>query len=609
MKPKTTHTNRQIPRLAPAMAMGIETLQLMKTRLALLKLTIILCATFVTSVAFGQTLIWTNPVVVGPNGNNIGVTTNWSGGSPVGGSIWEFNGTVPGPMLVYQNDGIDHNPGNLVGGTAGGNGGTIYVNASQTSPVQLSTTASPASVNMGFNTFTVDPGAGQLTLGDNTANILATVGRPSGTTHDFINNSTNPVIICPNFEWQNGGGSAMVLEFDSPLATPGSGIGDYGITNNLNSGNSGTISLWFVSSGTITWSGPSIAPVNGTIASPVFLNAGTTLILKTNNLLTSQSIQNNAPLGFGACPLIYDGHAAQTLSGIIGNGTSPLISIQVKSGTLTLSGVNIFTGDVTISGGELVANQAETPGTSGALGVANTIHLTGGTLGWGLNSSADYSARFDTSAGQVYSFDTGGQNVTLGTALGSSGATLTKLGNGTLTLTGTSSYSGLTTVSAAELLFQGSKTGAGNITVNDGTTLGAFATGTQITPATLTLGQTASGVSLEFNNVNSTANAIIAAGTIASPAGSTVTINVKSGTFAVGNSYPLVSWTTGTAPGTKLGILNGWIGNVVTNISGKEIDLQITGTAYSWTGLNNNSWGSRHREQLEAKRRSGGVCQ
>ena len=82
----------------------------------------------------------------------------------------------------------------------------------------------------------------------------------------------------------------------------------------MNSGNSGTVSLQFLSSGVITWNGPSIAPVNGTIASPVLLEYGTTLILKTNNLLTSQAIQNNNTGGFAACPLIYDGNSAQTLS-------------------------------------------------------------------------------------------------------------------------------------------------------------------------------------------------------------------------------------------------------------------------------------------------------
>src|SRR5208282_4037340 len=228
-------------------------------------------------------------------------------------------------------------------------------------------------------------------------------------------------------------------------------------------------------------------------------------------------------------------------------------------------------------------------GTSGALGVGNTIHLAGGTLGWGLNSSADYSSRFATSAGQVYNFDTGGQNVTLATGLGSSAATLTKLGNGTLTLTGASSYSGATTVSAGELLFQGAMTGTGNITVNNGTTLGAYANGTQIQPGTLALGTT-SGVNLEFDSVNSKANAIIAAGGLSAQSTNLVTINIKSGTFTVGQSYPLFKWSgVAPAPATQLGILNGWIGNIVTNISGKEIDLNITGTAYTWTGLNNNS--------------------
>ena len=99
------------------------------------------------------------------------------------------------------------------------------------------------------------------------------------------------------------------------------------------------------------------------------------------------------------------------------------------------------------------------------------ISFVGGTLGFSSVNTYDYSPRFDTSAGQAYSFDTAGQNVTFTNALTSSGGTLTKLGSGTLTLTGANTYSGLTTVSAGKLVIQGSQ-GTGGITVANSATLG-----------------------------------------------------------------------------------------------------------------------------------------
>jgi autotransporter-associated beta strand protein len=169
--------------------------------------------------------------------------------------------------------------------------------------------------------------------------------------------------------------------------------------------------------------------------------------------------------------------------------------------------------------------------------------------------------------------------VTFTTGLTSSGGMLTKLGAGTLTLAGTSTYSGTTTVSGGKLVFQGTKSGSGDIAVADGAALGATATGTQVTPGTLTLGSS-SGCTLEFNNVTSTTTAPLAAGTLSSAG--TTTINIIGGTFAVGQSYPLLTWTGGSAPTVSLGTLNGASGNL--SISGNTLYLNITALTYTWTG-------------------------
>ena len=194
-----------------------------------------------------------------------------------------------------------------------------------------------------------------------------------------------------------------------------------------------------------------------------------------------------------------------------------------------LSGANTFSGNITLTGGELIAGSIENVGVSGPLGQGGIISFNGGTLGFSANNNFDYSPRFSTAAGQAYSIDTAGQNVTFANNLGSSGGSLTKLGGGTLTLSGTSSYSGLTTVSGGKLAFQGPKTGSGDITVADGATLGVFDTGTQVAPNTLTLG-TSGSTTLEFDNVNSTTTAPLAPVTFVCRHD---TINVNSGTFPI----------------------------------------------------------------------------
>jgi fibronectin-binding autotransporter adhesin len=129
------------------------------------------------------------------------------------------------------------------------------------------------------------------------------------------------------------------------------------------------------------------------------------------------------------------------------------------------------------------------------------------------------------------------------------------------------------------LVFAGSKTGSGDIVVADGAALGVTATGTQVTPGTLTLGS-GSGCTLEFNNVNSTTTAPLAAGTLA--CAGTITININSGTFVLGQSYPLLTWTTGSCPPVALGVLNGFSGNL--SCSGNTLYLNVTSIVYVWTG-------------------------
>ena len=145
-------------------------------------------------------------------------------------------------------------------------------------------------------------------------------------------------------------------------------------------------------------------------------------------------------------------------------------------------------------------------------------------------------------------------------------------------------------------MFQGAKTGSGNITVADGAALGVTATGTQVTPATLTVG-TSGSATLEFNNVNSTTTAPLAAGTLS--AAGTITINVNSGTFTSGR---VIRCSPGPAVQRRRsvsGLLNGAL--ATSPPTATRIQLNITATALHLDRREQRQLGHDHREQLACK--------
>jgi autotransporter-associated beta strand protein len=556
-----------------------ESLQLMKTRLAAFRCLLVGCFALATTTAFAQTGFVTHTWTGASNGTNIATAGNWSPATlpnSVGGDqdIGQWDNQITGDLTITYTA-----AGGLPNTGYGSYGVNWNLTANQVGSVSIiDPLADGGSGTIAVFGMTNNSTSAAFKLGDATAHILNLIWRPgtADTIHGFVNNSASANIIYPNVRVQSGGGIEHILSFG--------GTGNWYITNNLICANNAGTLIHKDGTGTMYWGGPSISGAlgNSAINSPITIIGGT-LVLQNNTVLSpagvgttgSQNITNSGLFEYDA-PLL-----SQTLSGVI-SGTGAL---QVNNGTLTLSGANIYTGSTTLSGGSLVLNRAENAGVSGPVGVGGSILFTGGTLQFSANNTYDYSSRFSGNGNQTYVFDTSGQSVTFATGLGSSSGMLTKANSGVLTLAGTSSYDGLTTVSAGKLVFQGSKTGSGNITVANSAALGVTATGTQVTPGTLILG-TSSGVALEFNNVSSTSTAIIAAGAIS--AGGTVTVNINSGTFAIGQSYPLLTWSAGSAPTVLLGTLTGASGNL--SISGNTLYLNITSIAYVWSGLNSGNW-------------------
>ena len=172
------------------------------------------------------------------------------------------------------------------------------------------------------------------------------------------------------------------------------------------------------------------------------------------------------------------GTTVNAIGGITQCGGGALTVTKAGGGTWALSGASTYTGGTTINAGILQVQGTETPGTSGPLGASSTITFGGGTLQYSSTNAFDYSSRFST-ASQPISVDTNGRSVTWASNLMSGTAgSVTKLGSGSLTLSGTNTYTGNTTVSSAAgltstLNITGTLTGNQTTsTLNYGTTAG-----------------------------------------------------------------------------------------------------------------------------------------
>jgi autotransporter-associated beta strand protein len=278
-----------------------------------------------------------------------------------------------------------------------------------------------------------------------------------------------------------------------------------------------------------------------------------------------------------------------------GAGTYNNFSLtKLGTGTFILAGSNSFTGPLSVGGGTLVvSNLVATPAgclltlsnvPDAVFKLENAVQLgaligggaLGGNVNLGANSLTVGDAQDATFAGTLYG--TGG---------------VTKIGtNTTWTLTGANTFTGPLAVNAGTLVVSSAQNGTRTISVSDGAALRVVVSGTsQLSPTNLTLG-TSAGATLIYSNVTSTTVAPISAGKV-SFAG-TLTLNINSGTFVVGNSYPLITWT-GTGLSNTIGITLNVTGLPSSGfgglaIVGNTLYLQIiyARQPLSWTGGNGN---------------------
>jgi autotransporter-associated beta strand protein/T5SS/PEP-CTERM-associated repeat protein len=224
---------------------------------------------------------------------------------------------------------------------------------------------------------------------------------------------------------------------------------------------------------------------------------------------------------------------------------------QIGPGTTVLTAANTYSGGTAINGGVLaVAADTNLGAASGGLAFG------GGTLQFLSGFTTNRAVTLNAGGG---SFDTNGNNAVLGGAISGAGG-LTKIGSGTLTLAGPSSYSGATAVNAGTL-----QAGATN----------AFAPGSAFTVA--------SGATLDLNGFNQSIGSLAGAGNVTLGAGTLTTGGdntsttfsgaisgtgglVKQGTGAL-TLTGVSSYTGATAVNAGTLVVNGAIANSAVTVN------------------------------------------
>jgi fibronectin-binding autotransporter adhesin len=405
-------------------------------------------------------------------------TTTFAGPMTLVGGTRTF--TVGGSSMAYRGPGIGDG-GNGYGLTKAG-AGLLMLGGSSTYTGATTLVAGTLTLEnqhaVSTSTF-IHSGAGSLVFSSTVAaNAFTFGGLASSSTASTVslqNNAGTPAAITLTV-----GGNNATTSYTGSLTGAGSIVKTGSGRLSLSGSNSyaGTMT---VNGGVLAVSSANALPGWGT-AGRVSVGADGTLAVG-NDMTLQQAIDAGylaATSGVG-----FDTTAGnRSVSDVITGSRS---FIKTGGNVLTMTGASTFTGPTTLAGGTVELGIAQDGTTSGPLGASGTISFAGGGLRYSTANQHDYSSRFGTTAGQTYSVDTNGQTVTWAANLASEGGSLVKTGAGRLTLSGSNSYTGTTTVSAGTLAvvtaaaLPGATT-AGRYSVATGATL---ATGAAFDDATL----------------------------------------------------------------------------------------------------------------------------
>ena len=342
--------------------------------------------------------------------------------------------TQPGAILQLGNGGTT---GSLIPGQTINNYGTVAFNRS--------------------NTLIAD---GQITQSGGVSQI------GSGCTIFTVTNTyTGPTTINSGTLQVGNGGTTGLIASSSAIS------GSTGATLVFNRSDSPTYSNT-ISGGlgvTQAGSGSTILTGSNSYTGPTTINSGT---LQIGSSGTTGSISNSSTVsGSTGATLAIKRSDAITFANTISGG---LGVVQSGAGSTALTGSNSYTGPTTLSSGTLIVGVTNNLG-----GPASNLVFDGGTLqltGTALTSFSGLGHSVSFNAGKAVGLDiVGSSNIfTADQALNQTTGSFTKLGAGTLILTGSNSYTGATAVSGTLQIgngTSGSISSSGAVTVNTGATL------------------------------------------------------------------------------------------------------------------------------------------
>ncbi|MBK7375305.1 MAG: autotransporter-associated beta strand repeat-containing protein [Chitinophagaceae bacterium] len=342
-------------------------------------------------------------------------------------------------------------------------------------------------------------GTGALTIGtsDLTVNDAAGAGSSGATI-------STPVVLGTNviFTVADDGSSAAdlavsgIISGSSTLTKSGAGTL---VLSNANT-YTGTTTI---SAGTLQY-----GISNAIAAGAVTVNGGTLDIGTFDDnvgavTLTSGTIAGTTGVLTGTSYTVSSGSVTAILGG------SGALS-KTTAGAVTMSGVNTYTGITTITAGVLSVSTIGDGGVAGNLGqatnAATNLVLNGGTLQY-TGATASTDRNFTLTAGNISTIDITNAANTLTITGASTGTTggLTKIGSGTLTLSGNNLHTGATTVTAGTL-----KLGAAERIAN---TSALVVNGT-----------------FDMNGFSESVASLAGAGTVTSSAGGTLTLTLNGAT-------------------------------------------------------------------------------